>query len=249
MKYLGETFDLHAGGVDLVFPHHENEIAQSEAATGKPFVRHWFHVEHLLVENETMSKSKGNVFNIPEVLARGYRADALRYLLLGAHYRTQLNFTWEGLQHATAALDRIHSFVQRLAEVDAPGPAGDDVKAMAERARAEFDRALTADLNTPEALAAVFGLVNEGNALLAAGRATREGAAALRAVIEEMNSVFAVFLPEEAALSAREQALFDERQDARRRRDFAAADAARKALEELGVVLEDTAKGTRWRRR
>jgi cysteinyl-tRNA synthetase len=250
MKYLGETLDLHCGGVDLIFPHHENEIAQSTCGTGKPFVRHWVHVQHLLVDNETMSKSKGNFFTIPDVLERGHRPEALRYLLCAAHYRSLLNFTWEGLEQAQAALDRIHGLVQRLAEVDREGPASPRVAQAVERADRAFDRALSDDLNTPEALAAVHGLVAEANALLASGDITREGASLVRAQLEKMDGVFAVLLPAgEDRLSPEEQALLDERQEARRQRDFGRADDARKRLEALGIILEDTPKGTRWRRR
>jgi len=249
MKYLGETFDLHTGGIDLVFPHHENEIAQSQCGTGKPFVRHWLHVQHLLIENETMSKSKGNVFTIPELMAKGYRPEAIRYLLSSAHYRTSMNFTWEGLQQAAAALERVHGFVQRLGEVEREGPPSEEIRALVERTSQAFDAALGDDLNTPEALAAVHELVHQANVAMAAGSVTKADAAALRGAIEEMDSVFAVLLPTEDRLSAEEQALYDERQDARHKRDFTRADAARKKLESLGVVLEDTAKGTRWRRK
>jgi cysteinyl-tRNA synthetase len=250
MKYLGETFDLHGGGIDLVFPHHVNEIAQSTCATGKPFVRHWTHVAHLLIENETMSKSKGNVFVIPELLAKGHRPDAIRYSLIAAHYRSQLNFTWDGLGHAAAALDRVRSFLQRLAEVDAAGPVSPSVDSAVQKAKAAFDAALEDDLNTPEALSAVHVLVGEGNALLAAGEVGREGAARLRTALESMDAVLGVLLPpREERLSPEEQALFDERQEARRTRDFKRADEARARLDGLGVVLEDGPKGTRWRRK
>jgi cysteinyl-tRNA synthetase len=249
MRYLGETFDIHCGGVDLKFPHHENEIAQSECATKKPFVRHWVHSEHLLIEGETMSKSKGNVFNIPDIVARGHRPEAIRYLLCSAHYRKQLNFTWDGLAQAATSLDRIHSLVRRLAEVETAGEAG-AASAAVGKALEHFDQALSDDLNTPEALAAVHGLVNDANALLAAGQLTKPGAAEVRAAFERMDTVFAVLLPQdEDHLSAEEQALLDGRQEARRNRDFARADELRKKLEALGVVLEDTAKGVRWRRR
>jgi cysteinyl-tRNA synthetase len=249
MKYLGETFDLHAGGVDLVFPHHENEIAQSVCGTGQPFVRHWMHVEHLLIENETMSKSKGNVFTIPELAERGHPPDAVRYLLCQGHYRKKLNFTWDGLHQAATSLEKVRSFARRLGEVDKEGDDG-PARAAAEKARAEFDRALGDDLNTPEALAAVHGLVNEGNALLASGGLTRAGAGVLRSTLEAMDSVLGVFAPSaEDRLSPEEQALLDERQEARRRREFARADEVRARLEQLGVILEDTAKGTRWRRK
>ena len=250
MKYLGETLDIHCGGVDLIFPHHENEIAQSTCGTGQPFVRHWVHIQHLLVDNETMSKSKGNFFTIPDVLARGHRPDALRYLLCAAHYRSLLNFTWESLDQAAAALERIHGLAQRLAEVEKEGPVPPRLRQAVDEADAAFDAALSDDLNTPEALAAVHGLVAEANAVLASGEMTREGAALVRAELESMDGVFAVLLPAaEERLSPEEQALFDERQEARRQRDFARADAARRRLEELGIVLEDTPKGTRWRRK
>ena len=249
MKYLGETFDLHCGGVDLIFPHHENEIAQSTCATGKPFVRHWMHVTHLLVDNETMSKSKGNFYTIPDLLERGHRPDAIRYLLSAAQYRKPLNFTWDGLHQAATSIDKVHGFVRRLDEVDRDGPAPPAVEGAVRKAREAFDRALDEDLNTPEALAAVHELVNEGNRLLAEGALTREGAARLRGQLESMDSVFAVLLPGEDRLSPEEQAVFDARQEARRKREFQKADEHRKKLEEMGVILEDTPKGTRWRRK
>jgi cysteinyl-tRNA synthetase len=249
MKYLGDTFDLHAGGEDLMFPHHENEIAQSECGTGQAFARHWMHVKHLLIDNETMSKSKGNYFTIPDIVARGHRPEAIRYLLAGAHYRKPLSFGFSGLEQAQAALDRVHSLVGRLDEPLAEGPEGQAAAAVAE-ARGAFDEALADDLNTPEALAAVHGLVTRANALLAEGALTRIGAALVRTGLAAMDEVFGVLLPSAAPdqLSAEEQVLFDERQEARRRRDFGRADAARQRLEAGGVVLEDTPKGTRWRR-
>jgi cysteinyl-tRNA synthetase len=249
MKYLGETFDLHLGGIDLIFPHHENEIAQSTCGTGKPFVRHWVHVAHLLVEDETMSKSKGNFFVIPELLERGHRPEAIRYLLAQSHYRKPLNFSFEGLHQAAAALERIHGFVRRLGEVERDGPAGPAAEA-AGGARAAFAAALADDLNTPEAMAAVHGLVSSGNSLIAEGVLTREGAAALRSELESMDRVFGVLLPAgEDRLSPEEQALFDERQEARRQRDFRKADDARGRLDAMGIVLEDTPRGTRWHRK
>jgi cysteinyl-tRNA synthetase len=249
MRYLGESFDLHLGGIDLIFPHHENEIAQSSCATGQTFVRHWAHVHHLLVENEVMSKSRGNVFTIPEVVERGHGPDAIRYLLGSAHYRSTLNFTWEGLGQARAALERIHGFARRLGEVEGDGPVARGVSEAGERARSAFDAALADDLNTPEALAAVHGLVNEGNGLLSEGAVNRAGAALLRGRLEEMDRIFAVLLPGEERLAPQEQTLFDERQEARRRRDFRRADELRATLEGMGVLLEDTPKGTRWYRK
>jgi cysteinyl-tRNA synthetase len=250
MKYLGETFDVHVGGEDLIFPHHENELAQSTGATGQPLARHWMHVKHLLIDEETMSKSKGNFFTIPDILDRGNRPEAVRYLLAGSHYRKPLNFGFEGLQQAAAALERIHGLVQRLGEAEADGPEGPAARAC-EEATKTFTDSLADDLNTPEALAAVHGLVGEANSLLAEGQLTRSGAAAVRATLQAADSVFGVLLPSEDAdtLSPEEQALFDERQEARRQREFARADDARARLEAMGVVLEDTPRGTRWRRK
>ena len=250
MRYLGETFDLHVGGEDLIFPHHENEIAQSQCGTGTLFVRHWMHVKHLLIDNETMSKSKGNFFTIPDLLEKGHSPEAIRYLLAGSHYRKPLNFGFEGLLHAKSALERVHSLVTRLREVAGEGEAGPAGSACADARRA-FDAALADDLNTPEALAAVHGLVGRANGLLAEGALTRAGAAAVRSELEGMDAVFGTLVPAPAEdrLSPEEQALFEERQQARRLREFARADAARAGLLALGIVLEDTPKGTRWRRK
>jgi cysteinyl-tRNA synthetase len=249
-RYLGDTFDLHAGGEDLIFPHHENEIAQSTGGTGQAFARHWMHVKHLLIDNETMSKSKGNFFTIPWLVSQGHRPEAIRYLLAGAHYRKPLNFGFEGLQQAASALERVHGLVARLDEVPGAGPEGAAADACA-AARRGFDEALADDLNTPEALAAVHGLVSRANGLLAEGALTRSGALRVKAELGAMDGVFGALLPKAAEdrLSAEEQALFDERQEARKRREFSRADAARARLEALGILLEDTPQGTRWRRR
>jgi cysteinyl-tRNA synthetase len=254
MKYLGETFDLHCGGEDLIFPHHENEIAQSEAGTGKPFVRHWVHVKHLMVDDETMSKSKGNFFLIPELLERGHSADSIRYLLASSHYRKPLNFTFEALHAAAGGLERIRRALESLERLEKEGPEGPPPRSTTdavEARRREFDDALSDDLNTPEALAAVHGLANDAFHQVTEGVLTREGARLLRDTFAAMDTVFGVFLPKggEDGLTPEQQALFDERQEARRSRDFARADAARAHLEAMGILLEDTPKGTVWRRR
>ncbi|MCM2256184.1 MAG: cysteine--tRNA ligase [Vicinamibacteria bacterium] len=249
MKYLGDTLDLHAGGVDLIFPHHENEIAQSQCGTGHPFVRHWMHVEHLLVNEETMSKSKGNFFTLPDLVEAGHSPEAVRYLLAQAHYRKQLNFSFEGLDQAKAALERIHGAVRRLGEVETAGPASAAALEAGERAETAFAAALRDDLNAPEAIAAVHGLVTDANQLLAGGALNAAGAGALRERFERMDRVFGVLLPAgEDRLEADLQALFDARQEARRARDFRRADEVRADLERRGIVLEDTPRGTRWRR-
>ena len=197
MKYLGETFDLHAGGEDLIFPHHENEIAQSTCGTGKPFARHWMHVKHLLIDNETMSKSKGNFFTIPDLVEKGHSPEAIRYLLAGSHYRKPLNFGFEGLAAGEGRAGAASTASSaRLDEVGGEGPEGRRPAAEAcAEARRAFDAALADDLNTPEALAAVHGLVGRANALLAEGALTRAGAARVRAELAAMDAVFGVLLP------------------------------------------------------
>jgi cysteinyl-tRNA synthetase len=250
MKLLGETFDLHSGGVDLVFPHHENEIAQSEGATGKPFVRHWMHTEFLLVEGEKMSKSKGNQFTVKELVDEGYSPMAMRYLLLSVYYRQQLNFTREGLRQAETAIRRVDDLLDRLSEVSREGEASDASREAASRARRDFESAMDADLNTSAALAALFDLVKEGNTALSSSSITKGDARVFRDAIERMNQVFGVFGRSEKLLLDEEvEKLIQERTQARARRDFQRADGIRKELEGRGIALEDSPAGTRWRRK
>ena len=255
LRLLGEPpIDIHAGGVDLIFPHHENEIAQSEGATGQPFARVWMHVEHLFVENEKMSKSLGNVYTLPEVLARGYRASALRYLLLSSHYRKQLNFTWAGMEQAEESLRRIVDCLARLeaVSVDQDAP---KVQAAIDDARAAFAAALLNDLNTAAGLAAIFDLVRDINAAIDAKEIGRDAADAARRAIDEFDCVLGVVTlrrAEDAQPSVpvdEIERLIEERKDARTRRDFATADGIRNALAERGILLEDNPGGTRWKRK
>jgi cysteinyl-tRNA synthetase len=256
LRLLGEApIDIHAGGIDLLFPHHENEIAQSEGATRKPFSRFWVHVEHLFVEHEKMSKSIGNVHTVPDVVARGYRPSALRYLLLSSHYRKQLNFTWAGMDQAEESLRRIVDFLVRLETTRGEG-AHDDVNAMVTRARETFRKALESDLNTAAALAAVFDLVSSGNSAIDAKRVSASDAALIRDTIEEFDRVLGVVSlrrAEDAALPdelVREiEQLVEERRAAKQRRDFATADQIRKTLVERGILLEDSPTGTRWKKK
>jgi cysteinyl-tRNA synthetase len=250
MKLLGETFDLHGGGVDLVFPHHENEIAQSEGATGKPFVRHWMHTEFLLVEGQKMSKSKGNQFTVKELVDEGYSPMAIRYLLLSVYYRQQLNFTREGLRQADTAIRRVDDLLDRLSEVSREGEASDSAKEAASRGLARFEEAMDSDLNTSAALAALFDLVKEGNTALSSSSMTKGDARVYRDAIGRMNQVFAVFgRSQKLDLDEDVERLIQERAQARARRDFQRADAIRKELEDRGIVLEDSPAGTRWRRK
>jgi cysteinyl-tRNA synthetase len=255
LRLLGEgPIDLHAGGIDLIFPHHENEIAQAEGATKRQFARFWVHVEHLFVEGEKMSKSVGNVYTLPDIVARGYRPSALRYLLLSSHYRKQLNFTWAGMEQAEESLRRIVDFLARLdaATGDGGNPA---VAAMAGKARTAFDAAIASDLNTAGALAAIFDLVREVNAACDAKQVSRADAAQVAAAVEEMDRVLGVVSLRRAEDArppvpvAEIEQLIEDRRAARARRDFSAADAIRVSLADRGVLLEDGPAGTRWKRK
>ena len=250
MKLLGETFDLHGGGVDLIFPHHENEIAQSEGALGKPFVRHWMHTEFLLVEGVKMSKSRGNQFTVKDLTDDGFSPMAIRYLLLSVNYRQQLNFTREGLRQAETAIRRVDDFLDRLSEVAREGEASDETKAAVRRALERFEEAMDDDLNTSPALAALFDLVKGGNSALSSSSITKGDANAFAEAVGRMNSVFVVFgSSEKLTLDEEVEKLIVERREARARRDFARSDAIRDELDARGIMLEDTPAGTRWRRK
>jgi cysteinyl-tRNA synthetase len=252
MKYLGETLDIHAGGVDLVFPHHENEIAQSEALTGKPFARFWLHSEHLSIDMQKMSKSIGNIYTLRDIVDMGHTPEALRYLLASVPYRKKLNFTMEGLTAAATSIDRLRNFKLRL-ETD-KFPDGENAK-ISERiaeARRNFDESLDDDLNTAEALAAVFEFVRDANTAMDAGDFRAANAAAAIDLLARFDSIFDVLRPavQEGAMSdADVERLITERTQAKKARNFARADEIRKQLTDAGVVLEDTKEGVRWKRK
>ena len=252
MKYCGETLDIHAGGVDLMFPHHENEIAQSEAATGKPFARYWLHCEHLLVDFAKMSKSTGNIYTLREIVEMGYSPEALRYLLASVPYRKKLNFTMDGLRAAQTSIERLRNFKLRL-ETDkyADGvSAALDQRATAAIAR--FDEAMNDDLNTAEALGAVFEYVRDANSAMDAGEFRAGAVASALAVLSRFDAVFDVLGATVAAggLSDSEvDALIAERTQAKKTRNFQRADAIRNELLDQGIILEDTKDGVRWKRK
>jgi cysteinyl-tRNA synthetase len=294
MKYLGETFDIHSGGVDLIFPHHENEIAQSEAATGKPFVRYWLHAEHLIVNGEKMSKSLGNFYTLRDLLAKGYKPSAIRYLLASVPYRRHLNFTFESLHQAQQSIDRLRSFRLRLTQE--PFPAGENT-ALQDRARAAcqaFENALDDNLNTAEALGAVFTMVREANTAIDHGEFRAGDRAAFLDTLERWDRIFAVledsdyvklrqfgfvkdateFIKLDADIGAPKvaeagtvgnghtgaplvESLSDEeisrwvaeRDEMRRKGNFARADEIRQNLQNADVILEDSKIGTRWKRK
>ena len=264
MKYLGDTLDIHTGGIDLAFPHHENEIAQSEAATGKPFARYWLHAEHLLVEGEKMSKSLGNFFTLRDLFGKGYKPSALRFALASVPYRKQLNFTFDGLQQATSSVERLRNFADRLKQ--GKFPAGKQ-KGMAERiakAAEEFDAGLSEDLNTARALAAVFDLVREANIAMDKGEFRQDDVSTVQEFLEAFDRVFALMEdndseklralgyggPESGPDDAEIDRLVAERNAAKKKRDFAAADRIRQELADRGIIIEDAKDGSvRWKRK
>ena len=252
IRYLGETLDIHAGGVDLIFPHHENEIAQSEALTGKPFARFWLHSEFLLVEGQKMSKSLGNFFTLRDILAQGYDPEAVRYLLASVPYRKALNFTFDGLKSAATSIDRLRNYKLRLETAKFPASDPGPMLARTEKALADFDASLDDDLNTAQALAAVFEYVRETNTLMDAGEFSEGAVNAALALLDRFDSVFDVLTPsaKQGALSDEEvEAKIAERTRAKKAKDFAGADRVRQELLEQGIVLEDTKDGVRWKRK
>jgi cysteinyl-tRNA synthetase len=277
LRYLGESFDLHAGGEDLMFPHHENEIAQSESATGKTLAYHWMHVRFLLVDGRKMSKSEGNFFTLRDLLLKGYKASAIRFLLISVPYRHPLNFTTEGLTESASAVDRVRTFYQRVR--GGGWPAGQNAELEAQTARAEqhFSEALADDLNTSEARAAIFDLVRAGNVAADAGKLYTSNVTAILEALRRFDEVFCILEDRDAEIArgalqwAEEEgrggeaapellaayslsdqqidALLAEREQARRTRNFARSDSIRKELAALGILIEDSKDGARWKRK
>ncbi len=248
MQYLGETVDIHGGGMDLIFPHHENEIAQSEAATGLKFVRYWVHNGWLLSDGRKMSKSLGNYTILADVEKMGYDPLDLRYFFLTNHYRQQFNFTRDGLDAASKARRRVADFAARLRGEAPPGEPGGAADSCRERL-CEFHEALADDLNTPKAIASLHGLMGEFNRIEASGRLTSGGLQAVRAAAESMDSILAVLHSSgQDRLAAAEEDLLARRKAARDAKDWKASDDLRKRLEETGIAVEDTPAGQRWKR-
>ncbi len=248
MKYLGETFDIHCGGIDNIFPHHENEIAQSEAATGKKFVNYWLHNEHLLVEGRKMAKKFGNFYTLRDLLRKGYDPIAIRYLLLSSHYRAQFNFTFEALNAAGATVERLRNFVRRLQDADG-NDSGGKVEHLLRDVQLGFGGAMDDDLNMSAALAALFDFMREVNGLIDAGMVSRSEADQISTIMKRFDGVLGVIgkVTEEQALSKEAEELIAKREAARKAEDWATADALRIQLIRLGVIVEDTAQGVRWR--
>jgi cysteinyl-tRNA synthetase len=277
MEYLGESFDLHAGGEDLMFPHHENEIAQSESVTHKPFARHWMHVRFLLVDGRKMSKSEGNFYTLRDLLLKGYKASAIRLALISVPYRHQLNFTFDGLVEATAAIERLRTFHRRLTTGTYTAGENPALQMAAKKAQAEYLEALSNDLNTAEARAPIFDLIRAANTAIDQGQLLAGDRDAILGVLASFDAVFDVIEDRDAeptrrALEYAEQAgrlgdvapellarqgltdeaidaLVVERTQAKKQRNFARADQIRNELAEKGVVLEDSKDGVRWKRK
>jgi cysteinyl-tRNA synthetase len=247
MKYLGETFDIHCGGVDNMFPHHENEIAQSEASTGKPFVHYWMHNEHLQVEGKKMAKRLGNFYTLRDLLQKGCDPLAIRYLLLSTNYRQQFNFTFEGLEAAKGAIERLSNLVRRLQ--DANGKSSSEVASIIQKVKTCFGEAMDDDLNVSIAIATLFDFVRDVNNLLDANALSKTDAQEIQKLIADFDRVLAVIpKPKEETLTAQAQELIKKREEARKAKDWKAADLYRQQLKTMGIVIEDTAQGVRWKR-
>src|SRR5580658_7605673 len=262
MKYLGETLDIHTGGIDLAFPHHENEIAESEAATGKPFVKIWLHAEHLIVDGEKMSKSLGNFFTLRDLFAKGTKPSSIRYLLLSVPYRRQLNFTADSLTQAANSVERLRNFVTRLKTEQFAAGSNPQIAKRAAKALADFDAGLADDLNTAFSLAAIFDLVRDVNTAMDRGEFLQQDAPEVLAIMEKFDAILAVLADDddeklrELGFGSRPprwtpekiEQLIAERNAAKKRRDFKRSDEIRQELLNSGIILEDTRDGTvRWK--
>ena len=251
IELLGEEFDIHTGGIDNIFPHHENEIAQSEGATGRPFAHFWLHAEHLVVEGEKMAKSKGNFFTLRDLITRGHDPAVIRYLLISVPYRQKLNFTMDGLHAAEQAIERICNTLRRLEHTPVSEGAGDLEPAAIDEFRREFRDSLGDDLNTARALGALHTVLRHVNTALDAGGISDEVRGLLGQALDEADSVLGIF-PDSKTGAADDdeiQRLVDERTAARSARDFARADELRGQLTEMGIVVEDTPHGAVWHRK
>jgi cysteinyl-tRNA synthetase len=249
MKYLGETLDIHTGGVDNMFPHHENEIAQSEAATGEKFVNYWMHCEHLLVEGKRMGKRFGNYYTVRDLVQKmGHDRKAVRYLLLSTHYRQQFNFTFEGLQAAKSAVERIVNFMRRLMDADGKGSNG-EAKRLMEHVQKDLCAAMDDDLNIGIALAALFDFVRDVNILVDGSLLSKEEAKEIFDLMVGYDKVLGVIgeIKLEEKLPREAEELIRKREEARKAKDWKAADQIREQLKAMGIVIEDTAQGLKWR--
>jgi len=241
---LGETIDLHAGGVDLIFPHHENEIAQSECCSGKQFSRFWVHAEHLLVDNKKMSKSLGNFYTLRDILQKGYDGTTLRFMLLSSHYRTQLNFTFQGLDAAKASLQRIYDFMARLKSYQ-PHSGWQQVDEVVDALVTGFSQSLSQDLNISEALSFLYEFIRQVNHALDANLPSVSDIAKIEQALEKIDSVLGILQKKEEEIPPEIQQLAEERQNARKTKEWQRSDELRALILEKGYLLEDSPTGVR----
>lgn len=248
MKYLGPSFDIHTGGEDLIFPHHENEIAQSEAYTGRRFVKYWVHFRHLLVNGQKMSKSLGNYLTLRDLLQKGYDPKAIRYALLSAHYREQLNFTLKELDVAKLTVDKLIDFIDRLQEIRTRARYNATLSKKVAQAKKEFEEAMDDNLNLPRAMVVIFDLVKQTNKALAAGKASETNLKEIFKAMMSFDSVLGILEHEKIQLTKKQEQLIKRREVARKKGDFKKSDKIRAQLKEEGIILEDLAEGVRWRK-
>lgn len=242
MKYLGASFDVHTGGVDNIFPHHEDEIAQSESANGQPFAKYWLHCAHLMVDGQKMSKSRGNFHTLRDILARGYSGREVRYVLLATHYRASLNFTFQSLDSARTSLRRIDDFLARVVEAAGSSLPG-NLPDWAVRETGRFDSAMDDDLNVSAALAAMFDCIREGNSSLDSSSLTSEAASALLNLFRRWDNALGIMAKDNSVVPQSVLALLEQRQSARASKNWPLSDSLRNRIAELGWIVKDTAKG------
>lgn len=247
MKYLGETFDIHVGGVDLIFPHHENEIAQSESFSGKKFVNYWIHCNHLIVEGEKMSKSRGNFYTLRDLLSQGWRPMAIRYLLLSTHYRNLLNFTFNGLSQAEQSLQRIENFLVELESAKSGDKSNPEIFDLIKKTEKEFREGMDDDLNISIALSAIFELIRKLNKIISDNTISERDKSLIIDFFKKIDTVLAILPERKKGLPPEILKMIEEREEARKTKDFAKADRIREELRKIGIILEDTKDGVRWK--
>ncbi|MBT7902480.1 cysteine--tRNA ligase [Candidatus Woesearchaeota archaeon] len=248
MKYLGKTFDIHTGGVDLIFPHHTNEIAQSEGCTGAKFVNYWMHNAHLIVNGEKMSKSLGNFFTLKDLRDKGYSSKAIRYELLRTHYRQQLDFREDELKQIPQTLQKFNDFLIKLDEISKPGELSSDISEKVKLVKQKFEESLDDDLNISGAIAAIFEFMTFVNTMIAASTLNLIEATFIKKTMLGFDSVMGVITEDKGSLSSDEETIIKEREQARSQKNWAKSDELRDLLKEKGIIVEDSNKGTRWKR-
>ncbi len=246
MRYLGETFDIHTGGVDNIFPHHDNEIAQSEGASGKKFVNYWMHSEHLILDSKKMAKSEGNIYTVRQLLEKGFSKEAIRLSLISAHYRAKLNFSFDLITQSQASIDRLNNFINNLNKVSKDKPSSDELNKITSEASKKFEEFLDDDLNISGAIGSVFELVKEFNTKF--DEVGGENAQNALEFLKKADSILGVMNFKEEILDEDIQKLIEERNEARKTKNFKRADEIRDMLKEQGIILKDSKDGTIWQK-